>query len=117
MIGGDTKSTDGDVSGSIGGIDLWVIELGAQTSISESSPVASSELHPNPTKKEVRINLEQKKERIEARLLDLRGRTIQTRTVRSVRKFRMELQGKPGLYLIELKRPDGRKEMLKVVKE
>jgi hypothetical protein len=69
IIGGDTKSTDGDVSSNHGGWDYWVVRLAGQVGISEIADIHSPiSIYPNPATDKIIFS-----EEVNVRLINMLG--------------------------------------------
>ncbi len=119
ITGGETFSDDGDVSGPYeGGGDFWMVKLGDQpVSLPSKKKSASLDLYPNPTQGVLHFRSSESKKKLRVRVRDINGRTVAERKVRNTRSFKMELEGKPGLYLIDIRTADGERIVRKVLKE
>ncbi|MFB6258896.1 MAG: T9SS type A sorting domain-containing protein [Flavobacteriales bacterium] len=115
-----TGSNDGDIDQNEGARDLWIVRIGDTTRTSlRSTKTELSQLQPtpNPTSGKVRIEFGKKRRRVRAIVRDVTGRALSHRTVKNTRRLGLDLKGKAGLYLIELRTENGKREILKVMKE
>lgn len=118
IVGGTTYSSDVDVSGNNGGYDYWIAKIeDPNSSVEEKENESFFQLGPNPTSGQLQIDLGRTHRRIQLTIRDLTGRTVHKQEIENVESFRTRIEEKPGLYFVELRSEDGRKEVRKVMKK
>jgi hypothetical protein len=115
VLTGYTYSNDGDVSGSHGGGDIWVVKLSSTVGMNELSSITSLNVFPNPTNDALNIEVENSFIGSTYQLTDITGRPIASGII-TEEKSRISLQGlSSGTYLLSI--GDEIRKTLKVVKE
>lgn len=81
MIGGYSRSNDGDVSTNNGGWDTWMVKLTAvPTSVTNLDNQLEMTLSPNPSNGNFSIELEQQTEEINIQIFDVLGKLVYFKT-------------------------------------
>lgn len=118
LVAGKTNSDDTDVSNNYGVTDIWVVKIEGNTSkLSEESSKGTFNLHPNPTKGQFLVQTKSEINQLNARILDLNGKVIESKSFKNTRNFRMDFNGAPGVYFIDIQTDNGKREVLKIMKE
>lgn len=78
MLAGSSKSTDGDVTGSHGGYDAWIVKLGADdVGVTELEMGTAFTLYPNPATDAVTIRFDRTSSApLQLKLFDAAGRSL-----------------------------------------
>ena len=74
-------------------------------------------LYPNPTNKDISINLKEIKTNLTTTLSNSLGQVILTRYFKSTNFFTIELDGPIGVYFLKLETSDGEFKIIKVIKK
>ncbi|HRN42420.1 MAG TPA: hypothetical protein PK649_10165, partial [Vicingus sp.] len=55
VVGGESDSQDGDVTGNHGGYDYWVVKLSSTVGVTEITELNEFSVYPNPTSKQITL--------------------------------------------------------------
>lgn len=105
VIGGWTKSSDGDVSGQHGNFDIWVVKLGNSSSIENKAPLPVK-LYPNPCQDFITISLNVDLSNSSIKLIDQFGRKILQQPILFDNKINVSYLP-PGIYQLKIMANDG----------
>lgn len=99
-----------------GCIDTSACEVITNVSIEENSFESSLSVFPNPTRGQLSIDLGDSYSELTVVVRNAIGQELQRRTYGTANQLNLILEGKPGMYFVELTAPD-RKAVFRVVKE
>lgn len=106
MIATTTESNHYDLTDSLGGSDAWVFTIDILTKIETNSFSQNFEVFPNPADNKIQINFsEYEKFPIEAKILDIEGRTAETLKILSKTTSVNISKLKSGQYFIKTNNP------------
>lgn len=84
--------------------------------LNENSFQQTVRFYPNPTNGFVNIELPQKQQSIQVKVRNIHGQLVQEKKFVSQGNLQLQLNGKPGIYFIELMNGKGERANVKVVK-
>jgi uncharacterized repeat protein (TIGR03803 family) len=93
-----------------------LIEVDLETSILENTFKHELTLFPNPTKGDISIDLGSKYNSIETIVRDETGKEVLRQADKNTSTLKLNLEGKSGIYLIEVKSDKGEQAVLRVLK-
>lgn len=114
IIGGQSNSTDGDISNNIGYTDFWVVKLSPELSSIDNNENLAVNIYPNPTKKIFTISSD---EFINSNftLVDVRGKEALNGSMNGKERSIDISELSKGLYSVVFDNPD--LPVLSVIKE
>ncbi len=76
ILAGHARSSNGDVSGVHGQVDLWVVKLAPIFSLTVEAPSGSLQIYPNPAHKSIFLNFPAEAPTLSICITDLLGRVV-----------------------------------------
>ncbi len=110
-VGAELNDGNGNKSGQV-----RVFRYGFPTGIS-MKVIGSAIVYPNPSTDNFTLNLGQTYPGIELKITDVLGEIVVSKNVESASEVQFEIQGKPGVYLVEIWTNAGLLTTAKVIKE
>ncbi len=86
------------------------------TGVEESTFEHSLALYPNPTSGKLTVDLEKEYNGVSVSICDIAGKVIAKTTSASTNQLNLEIEGKPGFYIVEIHTQEGNSAKFKVVK-
>ena len=91
--------------------------LSAYTGIGAINEFTSLEVYPNPTTGKVSINMGEIQQGVHVKISNALGQVLLNKAFGSSRMVQVSVDGKPGMYFLEITTADGKSGMVKVIKE
>jgi hypothetical protein len=116
VVGGTTRSNDGDVSGNHGQEDFWVVKLSAESSANKGAGTQPLGIQPNPAGDRVRISAGWEEAMLQVVICDALGRVALHRSIQN--NDYIDLSTLPnGLYFLQAVGNSGAHYAGKVLKQ
>lgn len=116
IVAGWSNSFDGDVTNNHGDKDIWLVKLASDAiGIAETGGLGHFTLFPNLTAGSFTLQLDGPRTNMEARLLDLAGRTVQVLPIGLASTATCSLNVANGSYFLQLQAGTARSELMKLV--
>ncbi|PHR49180.1 MAG: hypothetical protein COA32_03780 [Fluviicola sp.] len=88
----------------------------ANVGISENSLSNNTSVYPNPTKSEINIDLNEVYNELTLKLSNALGQIVYTSTVKGQQYITLPIESERGIYFLELSNNQGKKSIIKVIK-
>ena len=129
--GSENVYTTGDFSGtsdfdpgpdtlalvSFGSADIFVHKMSDAVGIAKYPTENHFKLYPNPTQGVLTLEIGGTTQNVEVQVVNMMGQVLLNNTYRSTTKIDLTIPGPRGIYLVTVKKQEGRSETFKVVKD
>ncbi|MFN8274903.1 MAG: T9SS type A sorting domain-containing protein [Flavobacteriaceae bacterium] len=119
IIGGTSNSPiSGDKTADTRGLyDYWIVKLESDHLKSTAFEDSKISVFPNPTAKDISIDLQQTFQNIHLKLINPLGQLIFEKKYTDTSKIELTLDGSKGVYFLHLTNPNDEKLIFKIAKE
>lgn len=113
--------TNSQISGNIihnpkGIIDYWIVKLFPENLSNKNFTNLNFNIYPNPTEKDLHIDLPTVYQSINISITDITGKLIQKQQFQNTSQINLELNSATGLYFLEIA-SESQKRVFKIIKE